>query len=127
MGELTKLNPELDEPINVTAFFEDRHLTRATHLIVHTLNDYMAGFSTYESSGTCFLSDGYFWISIGDITLSKHLKDSLRNKFQVGNGSLLFKSWDKMSADHPETSNLKHLHGKKPAFVGFPLPAEDDD
>lgn len=127
MGEpLTKLNPQLDEPINVTDFLEYRHLIQAIHFISSALNDYMSGYSRYEASGTTFLSDDFIWISIGDIPLSQKLKEGLCAKFKVTNGKLSFKNWNNMATDYPEITTIKHLHGKKPSFIGFPLPSESD-
>lgn len=123
---VTEFDPELDKTVNVTELLEERHIKHSVKAIQMGLGDYCSPYSKFESTTTSFISsDGYIWISIGDIPLSKKLKEAICKKFRVDNGKLLFKNWEWMKDTYPEVSKFKHLHGKKPAFVGFPLPEED--
>lgn len=124
---VTEFAPEISKTVNVTELLEERHITCSVKAIQVGFKDYCSPYSKFESAATSFVSDDdYLWISIGDIPLSKKLKEAVRNKFKVDNGELLFKNWDQMNSLYPEVSKFKHLHGKKPAFVGFPLPKEDN-
>lgn len=125
-GTFTKFDPRLDETVNVTALMEERHITHAVNAIEIALADYFSVFSSsVDSLSTTYRSKNHIWISIGDMPLSKKLKENITKKFKVDNGKLLFKNWDAMKAAYPDVSNFKHLHGKTPSFVGFPLPEED--
>lgn len=125
-GTFTKFDPKLDEPVDVTSLMEERHITHAVHAIELALEDYFSVFSaSVDSPSTTYRSQNHIWISIGDMPLSKKLKENISKKFKVDNGELLFRNWDTMKAVYPDVSNFKHLHGKTPAFVGFPLPEED--
>ena len=122
----TEFAPELDKTVNVTELLEERHINHSIQLILTGLEDYYSPYSKFESASISFISDdGYIWISIGDVPLSKRLKDAIRKKFKVDNGELQFANWESMNIHYPEVSTFRHLHGRKPAFVGFPLPEED--
>ena len=118
-------DPELAKPINVTDLLENRHITCAVQSIMTGLEDYCSGFFRLDLPATIYRSTHHLWISIGEVPLSKKLKEALRNKFQVNNDKLIFYDWEQMVANYPDVSNTKKSHGNTPAFVGFPLPEKD--
>ena len=124
-ADFSRFDPNSLGPVDVTSMLENRHFEQATIAINDALKAYCSGFSSISSPFTSCCFEGYLWISIGELPLSKKLKESLRQLYAVDNGEVQFLNWDGMKTRYPEVSEFKNLRGKAPAFVGFPLPEED--
>lgn len=119
-----QVNPA--EAFDVTQWFEERNAALAFREIVKELQEYLSIRSNAQSPSKAFCADGYYWICIGDVSLSKSLKQNICEQFQASDGQhIQFKNWKQINDMYPEVSALRNLRGKAPSFVGLPLPQEE--
>lgn len=124
--DITETIPSPEAPMDVTSWFEARNLHHAITNILHALDEYLSTFSKTYDVSTAFCSNGYYWICIGDVSLSSTLRANIRKTF-TSPSPILFKNWEKMKEAYPEITKSNKLDGTAPAFVGLPLPTAEED